>query len=83
MEEALEVARRLGDGDVIVIGGRAVYEAVLPHTDRIFLTRVHRDYEGDVSMPPGWLDGFTEVEREAGEGGDVPFTFITYRRDGS
>ncbi|GAA4241035.1 dihydrofolate reductase [Actinomadura meridiana] len=87
MDEAIEVARRHGGGDVFAIGGRAVYEAVLPYADRIVLTRVHRDYDGDVSMPPGWLDGFTEVERDpagaqdaGAESGDVPFTIITYRR---
>ncbi|RFS84833.1 dihydrofolate reductase [Actinomadura spongiicola] len=85
MEEALDVARRLGGGEVFAIGGRAVFEAVLPHTERIVLTRVRRDYEGDVSMPAGWLDGFTEVERddESGETSEVPFSIITYRRIGS
>ncbi|RKS71914.1 dihydrofolate reductase [Actinomadura pelletieri DSM 43383] len=85
MDEALEVARRLGDGEVFAIGGRAVFEAVLPQAERIVLTRVHREFEGDVSMPAGWLDGFTEVERddESGETSEIPFSIITYRRTGA
>lgn len=48
-EAALESA---GDADeVMIIGGGKVYEEFLPVTDRIYLTRVHAEVEGDTFFP--------------------------------
>lgn len=41
-----------GDADeVMIIGGGKVYEEFLPMTDRIYLTRLHADIEGDTFLP--------------------------------
>lgn len=37
--------------EVMVIGGAAVYAAALPRADRIYLTRVRAEPEGDVFFP--------------------------------
>jgi dihydrofolate reductase len=34
-----------------VIGGASVYRQFLPHTDRLYLTRVHKSFDGDVFFP--------------------------------
>lgn len=48
-QHALQLA---GDADeVMVIGGGTVYEQMLPHTDRIYLTRVDAEIEGDTVFP--------------------------------
>jgi dihydrofolate reductase len=86
VEEALEQGRgrseRLGVEELFVIGGASVYEATLPFADRIVLTRVHRDVEGDVRMPVNWLDGFTEVARDVmtDEPSGLASSIITYER---
>lgn len=49
-EAALELA---GDAEeVMVVGGGEVYEQFLPMTERIYLTRVHTQVEGDTFFPP-------------------------------
>lgn len=49
MDAALELA---SDADeVMIIGGGKVYEQLLPMTDRIYLTRVHADFDGDTFFP--------------------------------
>ena len=45
VEEALDAAQ--GAGEVMVIGGGQVYRDFLPHADRLYLTRVQADVEGD------------------------------------
>jgi dihydrofolate reductase len=46
---ALELA---GDAEeVMIIGGGKVYEQFLPMTDRIYLTRVHEEFDGDTFFP--------------------------------
>ena len=48
MSAALEV----GDGaEIMVIGGAEIYRAALPFAGRIYLTRVHGRFDGDVHFP--------------------------------
>jgi dihydrofolate reductase len=71
------------EGEVFVAGGASVYLQSLPHADRVYLTRVHRDVEGDTSLPPGWLEGFTLVAREdrPASGTDPAFSWLDYLRE--
>ena len=49
LDEAMSVA---GDvGEIMVIGGSQVYEIFLPAAQRLYLTRVHADVEGDTFFP--------------------------------
>lgn len=62
LEAALVAAGRVSD--VMIIGGVALYEATLPRADRIYLTEVHADIEGDVTFPPLAPAQWREVARE-------------------
>jgi len=39
------------DEENFIIGGASVYRQFLPLTDRLYLTRVHKKFEGDVFFP--------------------------------
>ena len=59
-----EAVRTAGEGELFVIGGAAIFEAALPLADRIYMTQVQADVEGDVQMPelgPEWR----EIHRES------------------
>lgn len=45
------VALCMGDDEIFVIGGGELYRAALPITDRIYLTVVDAEPEGDTRMP--------------------------------
>lgn len=53
LDAAIELACPLEgeDGQAFVIGGAGLYEAALGRADRLLLTRVHAEVEGDVSFP--------------------------------
>jgi dihydrofolate reductase len=53
VDEALELVR--GTAEVMIIGGGQVYRDFIPHADRIYLTRVQADVEGDTYFPE--IDG--------------------------
>ena len=80
VEEALASA---GDGEVAVIGGAAIFDVFMPHAERVELTEIHADFDGDVFMPPlgpEWeLAGRENFEAE---GGRPAYSFLTYRRVG-
>jgi dihydrofolate reductase len=47
-EDALEKTK--GE-ELFVSGGEAIYEMALPYVDRLYLTRVHVQSEGDIELP--------------------------------
>ena len=78
VEEALASA---GDGDVAVIGGAAIYDVFMEHADRIELTEIHEDFEGDTFMKPLGPE-WEVIGREDFEaaGGTPAYSFVTLER---
>ena len=78
----LDDALALADAETIaIIGGAAVFEAFLPRADRVELTQIHADYEGDTFMPelgPEWHEAAREDHAAAGAA--PAFSFLTYRK---
>ncbi len=82
IEEALELCDAKSQ-EVFVIGGAQIYAQTLSIADRIYITRVHKDYEGDTLFPQwdqqGWV--LTQSEHhECGKSYPDAFTFELYER---
>jgi dihydrofolate reductase len=60
---AITIARETDEAP-FVIGGAAIYAEALPLVDRIFMTEVHRDVEGDVLFPELDASEWNEVSRK-------------------
>jgi len=37
--------------ELFVIGGAMIYEAALPHANRLYITHIEREYDGDAHFP--------------------------------
>jgi len=81
LEEALALAE--DDDEVFVIGGAELFAAALDRADRLYVTRLHAEVEGDVRMP-SFEDGSWELVAEETHDADerhaYSFTFETYER---
>jgi dihydrofolate reductase len=67
----------------MVIGGGGVYRDALPVADRIFLTRVHAEPEGDTWFPdpePGDWREASRSERAPDDRNPHALSFIELRR---
>ncbi len=64
LDAALEEARRADDAEVFVAGGAEVYAQALPRADRLLLTRVAAQVDGDVHFPAYAPEEWVEVARE-------------------
>ena len=64
LDAALAVARAAGDEEVFVIGGAQIYALALPRADRLYLTEVDAEVEGDVRLPAFDRAQWVEVERQ-------------------
>lgn len=51
IEAAVQKAHALGAKEIFVIGGAEIFNASLPQADRIYLTRIHHHFDGDVFFP--------------------------------
>lgn len=71
VEDAL---RKAGSGrEVFIIGGGEIYKKSLNFVDKIYLTKIHQDIEGDTYFPT-LNDNWKEIRREDKKG----YSFITY-----
>ena len=86
LEDALRVAREAGDVEPFIAGGAEIFALAMHRADRMYLTRVHADIEGDTFFPEfddvsEWH--LTDAEHcDADEKNEHPFSFLTYDRAG-
>lgn len=81
LDEAMAVAGNVDE--VMIIGGAALYETLLARADRIYLTEVHADIEGDTWFPELDSADWKEVSRElhaADERNNLDYSFVTLDR---
>jgi len=83
LDEALGIARGSGEAEVFILGGSQIYAMALPLADRIELTVVHAEIEGDTYFPEFDLAAWTITEDQRHEVDDRhehPFSFRCYER---
>ncbi len=83
LDEAINLASKDEKEEIFVIGGGQIYEMAMSLADRIYLTRVHTELEGDVFFPEVSKDEWEEVsceEHSADEKHNHSFTIYVYER---
>ena len=71
------------DEEVFVIGGAQIYAQTIGMADRLYITRVEHDYEGDTSFPVWNRSQWRLVSDERFERGEkypYPFVIEVYER---
>jgi dihydrofolate reductase len=69
--------------EIAVIGGAAIFTALLPRADVLHVTFVHSEVDGDTFFPPLSPDDWKERDRTetgVGPGTDYPLSFVTFER---
>jgi len=85
MVSSIEESLKLCDPskETFIIGGASVYRQFLPLTDRLYLTKVHQDFEGDVFFPAVNYNNWKLVSEEnfpPDDKNDFSFSFLIYDR---
>ena len=71
------------DEENFVIGGAMIYNLLMPHVTKMYVTQVNKDFEGDAFFPKINEDIWEVVEEEKGlrdEESKLEFEYITYVR---
>jgi dihydrofolate reductase len=83
IDEAIEKAASYGDDQIFAIGGGGIFRGILDRTDRIYLTEVQAEVEGDTYFPELNKDEWREISREhrkKDERNDHDFDWVTLER---
>jgi dihydrofolate reductase len=84
VDEALE--RCAETNEAFLIGGAILYKEAISHCDRIYLTLVHVNIEGDAFFPPLETNHWQEIDRSPhlpDEHNPHAYDFIIYERKAS
>ncbi|MCC3861343.1 type 3 dihydrofolate reductase [Pseudemcibacter aquimaris] len=87
VEMALDVAHGMAEmrkeKEIMVIGGAQIYALTLPIADRLYLTRIHAEIEGDAHFPEldekDWLE-YSREDHSRGEKDSHDHSFIVLDR---
>jgi dihydrofolate reductase len=90
LDEAMELAEHISviDGieEVVIMGGAGLYKEGLKKADRLYLTEVHAEVEGDAFFPEMDMSQWKEVGREdfkAEPPNEYDYSFVVYERANS
>lgn len=82
ISEAVDFARsilRQYPEEVFIIGGGEIYAQTMSIVDRIYLTRIDKDFDGDAKYPVIPKSDF-EVTDKSDRESPIPFSFLMYKR---
>tara|TARA_B100000676_G_scaffold310291_1_gene376343 strand:+ start:2061 stop:2570 length:510 start_codon:yes stop_codon:yes gene_type:complete len=87
LDEAVTMAENVafieGQDEAVVMGGAEIYALALPKADRLYLTEVHAEVEGDTWFPEYDTSEWKEIGREdfPAEGPNpYDYSFVVYER---
>jgi dihydrofolate reductase len=80
---AQDLARKQGESEISILGGGQIYAQAMEIADRMCITHVEADVDGDTAFPP--IDPVVWVATEsldvpAGEKDTYPTRFVVYER---
>jgi len=76
LQEAIELA---GNKDVFISGGARLYEEALPIVEKMYITEIDKNVDGDTYFPQFAEEDFKKELNERVEG-KIPYTYVTYTR---
>jgi len=80
LKRAQEIANRIEENAVYVMGGESIYDELLDATDKLVLTLIEKDISGDTHFP-SYKDEFTQTRVKMNRpNNDPPFTVSVFTR---
>ena len=72
-----------GKEEAFVIGGSMIYNFLMPYVQKMYVTEIDEEFDGDSFFPKINTDNWKEVERIQGiknEQNNLDYQFVTYKR---
>lgn len=68
------------DRELMIIGGSEIYRQFLPFADRLYITHIDHEFEGDTYFPEYDLNDYTVIYERPEENSGYEITFKIYER---
>lgn len=81
IEDALSITQE--NDEIFIIGGASLYQSMLPFTQRLYLTLIHQEIEGDAYFPELNMNDWVEIERNthlAEDAHSYSYSFLVFER---
>ncbi|MEH7224390.1 dihydrofolate reductase [Bacillus sp. JJ1566] len=72
------------DQELFVIGGAEIFKAILPYSDRLYITEIEEEFEGDTYFPAFDKSLWKIISEEKGirdEKNPYDYTFLVYEKN--
>ena len=83
VDDMIKHCKEVKTEELMICGGAPIYEAFLPHANRLYFTQIHAIFEGDVYFPAFDIAAWQEVKRvdnEPDEKNPYPYSFLFLER---
>lgn len=80
IDEALAEAKKHAE-KVYVIGGASIYAQMLPLANKLEITEIHKEYDGDIFFPQIDRNIWVETARDDKHGSEFDYSFVTYKKN--
>ena len=80
VEDALEKAKGFGNNEIFVIGGGEIYKQMLPYTEKLYLTIIDSEADGDVFFPD-YPEFTKETFREEREYNGIKYAWVNLEKN--
>ena len=83
IEDALNEAKKKNETELFIIGGADIFKQTMDLADKIYYTKIHHSFEGDVFFPQIDLTRWkltSRQDRQPDEKNKFPFSFCVYER---
>jgi len=84
IEDAITIAEKAGEKELFIVGGEEIYKLAMPFTNRIYLTRISTEADGDTFYPePDWSlwKEISKIHHKKDRFNPFDYDFLVYERD--
>nr|WP_270182078.1 dihydrofolate reductase [Alkalihalobacillus sp. CinArs1] len=83
IEEFLKMAEEDNEKEWFVIGGAEIYRQLLPYADRLYITEIHNEFQGDAYFTDlkseDWVEKSRDINKKD-EKNPYDYDFVIYER---
>ncbi|WP_377889072.1 dihydrofolate reductase [Alkalihalobacillus sp. R86527] len=83
IDQFLELVEEDKEKEWFVIGGAEVYRQLLPYANRLYITEIHEEFQGDASFPELRSEDWEEksrVQNRKDEKNPYDYDFVVYEK---
>ncbi len=80
LEQGKEFEENQDKVEVFIIGGGEIYKQSMGRANKLYITEVHKDFDGDVKFPEIDKNLWQEISRDDHLDAPIPYSFVEYKK---